>query len=247
MRIAPTSAQSADGSKPEAAEEPRPSNRLRRGLLGVAAVRAVVSVLAILAAPALYEDHFVVLVLLRPTKEVLLAAGFLIRQQDVNLLPVVIAALPILIGGVWVLYALGRAFREDIQSGEDFPKFAARILRPERVKTLCDVIEDKGRLVVILGRIAAFPSSLLAAAAGASDMRPSEFLPADALGAALSLVEAISAGYLLGAAYKQGGPWITAVGFVVLAGMVILMGRWLRGARRRNRPRLRLGKARSTT
>lgn len=168
------------------------------------------------------------LVLLRPTKDVLLAGGFLVRRHDAPLVPVVLVAAPLLVGGVWLFYALGRAFREEIQSGADLPRLVRRVLRPKRVKALTDVLEEKGSTVVVLGRLAAFPSSLLAAAAGASDMSPREFLPADALGALLSVGEAVGAGYLLGAAYKKAGPWLTVVGFVVLVALVVLLGRWLK-------------------
>ena len=44
----------------------------------------MLGIVAILLAPALFDDHFVVLVLLRPTKEVLLAGGFFLRQDDVE-------------------------------------------------------------------------------------------------------------------------------------------------------------------
>ena len=65
-------------------------------------------------------------------------------------------------------------------------------------------------------------------AAGASKMEPRPFLLADVAGCALSLVEVIGAGYVLGAAYKEAGPWITAVGVAVLLVALVLVGRWLR-------------------
>ncbi len=82
--------------------------------------------------------------------------------------------------------------------------------------------------MVVAGRLAAFPSSLLAAAAGASSMKPGRFLPADAMGAALSIVEVMVAGYVLGEAYERAGPWVTSAGVVVLIGLLVFVGRWLR-------------------
>ena len=38
----------------------------------------------------------------------------------------------------------------------------------------------------------------------------------------------VVAGYALGAAYKEAGPWLTAVGVVVLVGLMVAVGRWLR-------------------
>jgi membrane protein DedA with SNARE-associated domain len=199
----------------------------RRVLLALLGVRAVLGLVAIPLAPALYRDHFVVLVLLRPTKEVLLAAGFLIRQGHVSLGPVLAAAFPLALLGVWLAYAVGRAYADEIRDGDAMPKWSRRLLPPERVNAMCRVLDRRGQLVVVLGRIAAFPSAALATAAGASDIEPRRFLPADALGATLSVAEVLLAGYFLGAAYKQAGPWVSALGFVVLAGLLVLLGRRL--------------------
>lgn len=204
-----------------------PAVRFRPALLWLAAVRSVLGVAAIPLAPFLYREHFAVLVLLRPTKEVLLAAGFLIKRGDVNPLVVVVASLPLAIGAVWQFYFLGRGFSEELRSGDGLPKLAQRLLPPDRVKKLCGALDRKGSRLVVLGRLATFPSSLLAAAAGASGMRPGKFLPADLVGAFVGITEVLVAGYLLGQAYKAAGPWLTAVGVVALLGMLFVLGRSL--------------------
>jgi membrane protein DedA with SNARE-associated domain len=206
--------------------------KLRTPLLWLAAARAVLGVAAIPLAPFLYREHFVVLVLLRPTKEVLLAGGFLIRRHEVHPLAVVLAALPLLIGGVWQFFFLGHAFADELRSGENLPKLAQRLLPPKRVKALCASLDEKGTRLVFLGRLATFPSSLLGTAAGASEMAPGRFLPADALGAVVSLAEVIGAGFLLGQAYKSAGPWLTGVGVAALLGMLFVFGRSLGRGRR---------------
>ncbi len=201
----------------------------RRGfLLGLAAARTVLAIVAIPLAPVLFADHFVVLVLLRPTKEVLLASGFLMREGDVNLGEVAAAAVPLAIFGVWLFYFLGRAYAEEIQAGEGLPRWAEKLLPPERIQKLCGVVERKGRRVVLLGRLAAFPSTLLGAAAGVSGMEARSFLFADTVGGVLSVTEVMVAGYVLGAAYKRAGPWLTVLGVVVLLGLLVGVGRWLR-------------------
>lgn len=58
-------------------------------------------------------------------------------------------------------------------------------------------------------------------------MEPRRFFVADGLGAVASVAEAVIAGYLLGEAYKQAGPWLTAIGAVMLVGMTFLLGRHL--------------------
>ena len=201
--------------------------RYRTPLLWLAAVRAVLGIVAIPLAPFLYREHFALLVLLRPTKEVLLAAGFLIRRGDVNPIVVLLAALPLAIGAVWQFYALGRAFSDELRSGEGMPKLAQRLIPPKRVKQLCGVLDKKGTRLVFLGRLATFPSSLLGTAAGASGMPPRTFLPADLAGALVGIAEVLVAGYLLGEAYRAAGPWLTGVGVVALLGMLFVLGRSL--------------------
>lgn len=203
-------------------------SNLRRTLLALAAVRTVLGLAAIPLAAALYRRHFVVVVALRPTKEVLLAAGFLTRLDRVEPLAVIVAAIPLAILGVWLFYWLGRAYGDEIQSGEGMPRWVERLLPPRRIQPLCRVLDRKGRRLVVLSRLAAFPSALLAAAAGASNMAPKAFLPADGLGALLSIVEVLAAGYAFGAAYKRAGAWVTGIGAALLVGLLVLLGRWLR-------------------
>jgi membrane protein DedA with SNARE-associated domain len=194
----------------------------------LAGVRTLLGIIAIPLAPALYEDHFVLLVLLRPTKEVLLAGGFLLRRHEVALPVLLAAAVPLAIFGVWHFFFLGRAYSKEIQSGKGLPKWAERLLPPKRIKALSEVLEKKGARVVFLGRLAAFPSALMAAAAGASDMSTREFLVADGIGGLLSIAEVLVAGYVFGAAYKRAGPWLTGVGIAALAALLVFMGRWLK-------------------
>src|SRR5687767_164652 len=102
--------------------------RLRGPLLVLAEVRAVLGLVAIPLAPFLYREHFLVLVLLRPTKEVLLAGGFLVRQDKLHVVQLVAAAIPLAFIGVWHFYYLGRAYAREIQTGKGLPRFAERIL-----------------------------------------------------------------------------------------------------------------------
>ena len=193
----------------------------------LAAFRAVLGLIAIPLAPALYQDHFVVLVLLRPTKEVLLAAGFLVSEGRVQLLPVLLAAVPLAILGVWHFYVLGRAWASELHDEEGLPRVAHRVLPPKRIKAFTKVLDEKGVTVVLLGRMAAFPSTLIAAAAGASRMEPARFLRADGVGAGLSIAEVLIAGYAFGAAYRSAGKGITVIGVVIFIGLLLAFGRWL--------------------
>jgi len=199
----------------------------RRPLMALAVARAALSLVAIPLAPFLFEEHFVLLVLLRPTKEVLLAGGFLVREGDVNPVSLLSAAIPLMVFGVWQFFALGRGYAKEIARC-DVPGLGGRVLPGKRVDALRKLLEKKGVRLVFLGRLAAFPSTLVAAAAGASKMPSRSFLLADGAGALLSVVQVVGAGLLLGSAYKQAGPWLTGLGVVVLMGMLVLAGRYLK-------------------
>jgi membrane protein DedA with SNARE-associated domain len=184
------------------------------------------SIVAIPLAPMLYRDHVAVLVLLRPTKEVFLFAGFSVRHGDVWLPVVVMAALPILLVGVWIFYGLGRLYGHELADA-DLPGVARRILPKKRIDKMREVLDERGSRVVFLGRLAAFPSALMAAAAGASGVPWREFVVADTAGALLSMTTLLGVGYALGEAYERAGPWVTVVGCVVLAALLFGLGRSL--------------------
>ncbi len=210
----------------------RKDGRIQWALLALAVVRIVIGIIAIPLAPFLYKEHFLILVLMRPTKEVLLAAGFLIRQGKVWWVPIVAAAVPLAILGVWQFYFLGRQYASRIRSGR-MPWIMSRILQPERVKTMQKLLKRKGMKLVILGRLAVFPSSVVALAAGSGDIPSRDFLRADGIGGLLSIVEVIGAGLLLGQAYKSAGPWIAAVGGAVLLVIAFIVARGLRREKKR--------------
>ena len=201
--------------------------RDRRGvvLLGLAGLRAALAVAAIPLAPVLYKDHFLALVLLRPTKEVLLAGGFMARDGKVAIPEIALTAVPLAIVGVWLFFFIGHRYADSL---DRLPGMLTRLLPPEKIDQLCDVVRAKGTKVVFLGRLAVFPSTLVAAAAGASGMGRRAFLVADGAGGVLSMAIVIGAGYLLGSAYQSAGPGLAALGVITLAAMGIVLGRQLR-------------------
>src|SRR5687767_2242543 len=79
-------------------------------LLVLAGLRGIASVVAIPLAPILWREHFLGLVLLRPTKDVFLAGGFAIRQHHLGWIETYLAAVPLAVFGVWLFYWLGRSF-----------------------------------------------------------------------------------------------------------------------------------------
>lgn len=199
---------------------------MRRALLGAAVARTVLALAAIPLAPFLFREHVAVLVLLRPTKETLLFAGFAAQNHDVSLPVVVLAALPLLLAGVWQFYALGREFSSDLNK-RDLPGIAGRLLPRSRIKGLQDALQHQGQKVVFLGRLAAMPSSLIAAAAGASKFGVRRFLIVDTAGALCSLALMVGLGWVLDDAYEDAGPWLTALGLAAILVVAIVVGRSL--------------------
>jgi undecaprenyl-diphosphatase len=202
------------------------SSTARRLLVGGAVARGGVAGAAVLLAPWLYREHAAVLVLMRPTKEVFLFAGFLARRGDLALPVAAVAALPILLGGVWIFFWLGRSYRKELRAAE-LPGLAGRVLPRDRIDELRAVLEARGPSVVLLGRLAAFPSTLMAATAGSAGVPWRTFVLADTIGGLASMVLALGCGYVLGEAYEDAGPWLTALGVAVLVGLAVLVGRAL--------------------
>jgi membrane protein DedA with SNARE-associated domain len=205
--------------------------RFRPALLGLAALRAVLGVVAVPLAPVLYGDHVALLVLLRPSKEVLLLAGFAARDEGENLAVIVAAAVPLMVFAVWLFYALGRSYRRELDDA-DLPGIAGRLLPPTRVRHLRDALNDRKWSLVFLGRLAMLPSTLVAAAAGSAGLDVRTFLLADTIGALASMVMIIGAGWALGAAYEDAGPWLTGIGALALLGVLVVFGRHLTRSRR---------------
>jgi len=208
------------------------SGSLKVVLLWLAGVRIILGIAAIPLAKFLYEDHFLWLVLLRPTKEVILAGAFLAKQTDkpTLLLQIVIAAVPLSILGVWHFYYLGRFYSKEIKSGS-LPWIGSRILPAKKIKKLAMVLDKKGWKLIFLGRLAAFPSALMGASAGSSDMESKEFLPPDGIGGLAAIAEVIAVGYLLGSIFNPKDPktsWlITGVGVAALFVLLFLLGKYL--------------------
>jgi membrane protein DedA with SNARE-associated domain len=207
----------------------------RLALMGVLVVRGGLGILAVVLAAWLYEEHFATLVLLRPTKEVLLAGGFFVREGDVGLLALLLAAIPLSAVGVWASFLLGRTFAAELDDGDALPGLAGKVLPARRIKPLRAVLDREGMKAVFLGRLAVFPSTLMAAAAGASGVGVRDFAVADTAGMVVAIAEVVAAGYLLGEAYERAGVWLSAVGAAVALGLLVLFGRWLRAEHRRTR------------
>lgn len=199
----------------------------RRILLALGALRIAVAVIAIPLVPLWFKDHFLLLVFMRPTKELFLAGGFLVKRGDVDLIPLCLAAIPLSIFGAWLFYLLGRTYAKEIDAG-NLPKLAQKILDADKIKRFEKALDDKGTKLIFLGRLAVMSSAAVAAAAGAVRLAPKKFFPVDLAGGLLSIAYTVAAGYFLGEAYEKAGPWLTAVGVVAFMGFAYILGRALK-------------------
>ena len=199
----------------------------RKILLALAGLRIAVGLIAIPLVPLWFKDHFLALVLMRPTKELFLAGGFLAKRGDVDLVLLCLAAIPLSIFGAWIFYFLGRSYAREIDKGK-LPKLAQKIMDPEKIKRFEKALDDKGPKLIFLGRLAVMSSAAVAGAAGAANMEPKKFFPVDLAGGLVSIAYTVTAGYFLGEAYEKAGPWITGVGVVAFMGFAYILGRALK-------------------
>jgi len=203
---------------------------MRRVALTVAAVRYIVPLVAIPFIPLLIVRDLPLLILVRPTKEFLLLAGGSLRVVGSPSVALALAAyLPLMVVAVWAFFIVGRAYR-DVLGSPDAPAWITRTVPPARLALARRVLEQHGPAIAVLGRIAALPPTVLAAAAGASEVDGRRYLAADLIGAFAAFALTFGAGWLLGEAFEQGGVLVTIAGVALFVALVALLTRWIRRA-----------------
>lgn len=202
------------------------ARRWRRPLLVLSALRYLVPIAALPLVPVLTPDDVGLLTLLRPGKEILLLAGGLTRTQGAPGWGIALLAyLPLGVGGAWAFYGLGRAYARDLRDGSG-PAWLDRVIPPDRLLVAQRILARRGPAIAVIARMAALPPTVVAAAAGTSDVSTRAFLLADLVGAIGSFTLVFGIGTALGAAYEQGGPWLTGIGLVLLVAVAVMFNRW---------------------
>ena len=198
-------------------------------LVRVAIARYVVPLAVIPAIPFLIaRGELALLVLLRPQKEFLLLSAAQLARTGAPSIPLLLAAyVPFMVVAVWAFFVVGRIFRPALDAGEA-PRWLTRILPAEQLDLGRKVLARRGPLIAVMGRLAALPPTIMAAAAGASDVDGRRYLAADLVGAFASFALMVGAGLVLGEAYEDYGIWITVAGVVVLVALIALITRWVR-------------------
>ncbi len=209
-------------------------NRWRRLSLLVVVLRFAIPLAAIPAIPYLLINNISLLVLLRPQKEFLLVGGGQSRfLGEPELAILFLAFVPLGLLSIPAFFVIGRAYQGALRTG-DGPDWLHRAIRPSQLEIAQRVIARKGPAIAILGRLAALPPTVLAAAAGVSDVSWRRYLAADAVGAVLAISLTLGAGYALGRTYQEGGIWLTVIGVTLFAVIILLLTYWIR--REANRP-----------
>lgn len=208
--------------------EPAVSEGWRRFSLAVVIARFAIPLAALAAIPFLLVNNISLLVLLRPQKEFLLVGGGQSRfLGDPDLWLLFLAFLPLGLFAVPAFFVVGRAYRSALEAG-DGPRWLHRAIPPRQLALAQQVLAHRGPSIALLGRIAAFPPTVLAAAAGLSDVHWRRYLLADAVGAVIAVSVTLGAGFALGQAYEDGGPWITGIGVGLFFVLILLLTHWIR-------------------
>ncbi len=203
------------------------SRRWRLVALAVVILRFAVPLAAIPMIPFLIRRNVTLLVLLRPQKEFLLVGGGQSRYLgEPGLLPLFLAYLPLGILAVSAFFVVGRAYRRALAT-DTGPAWLQRVVPPHQLRLAQRVLARRGPFIAVVGRLAALPPTVLAAAAGTSEVSPRRYLAADLVGAILGFGLAAGSGLALGQAYEEGGVWLTVLGIALFTAMIGLVTWWM--------------------
>lgn len=210
------------------APDPSRLQRWRRVLLGLAIARYVVPIAALPLIAVWLPERVNLLMLVRPGREIQLAAGGFARTTgEPNLFITFLAFLPLMVGGVWVFFWLGRAYQRELTEGRG-ADWLNRVVPPEIFAQFRRLLVRRGPMLAFLGRIGALPPTIMAAAAGTSDVDTRRYLMADFAGAVVGFTMTVGVGWLLGGAYQAGGWWLTGLGLVLFLAVITWISNWLR-------------------
>lgn len=196
--------------------------------LAVVVLRFAIPLAAVPLIPFLIRNDITLLVLLRPQKEFLLVGGGQTRYLgEPGILPLLLAYLPLGVLAVTAFFVVGRAYRTVLSDGSG-PGWLHRAIPPRQLELAQRVLAKRGPAIALIGRIAAMPPTVLAAAAGTSQVSAPRYLVADGIGALLGFGMVVGVGLGLGRAYEEGGVWLTVVGVALFAAMIGLVTWWIR-------------------
>jgi membrane protein DedA with SNARE-associated domain len=212
------------------------STGLKRFVLGCAIVRIGVPIVSFftVVAPLVASiaggttSNIYWLTLLRPSKDSLLWGGALWRTRpgevDLVLLFAAYAVLMIVLN--WPFLYLGRAYGPALARGEG-PAWFHRFVSEENLARARSLLARKGPTIAVVGRIAAFPPTVMSAAAGTSDVPAWKYQLADTVGGVAGFAVTVGLGVALGETFERAGIWVTLGGVALIFGAVSWGTNWL--------------------
>lgn len=208
------------------------SSLVMRVSVVLAILRYAIPIATLFAIPGLLADDRLIenlpwLTFLRPGKESLLLAGARLRiDGGPSALLIFLAYVPLGILATAPFFLIGRGYGPTLLDAERGGALA-RAIPPSKVAAMQRVLERRGPTIAILGRIAALPPTILAAAAGASKVSMWRYLVADAIGGVAAFVLTYAIGYGLGETYQRAGRWPTIISVIVIWIAISIMTSWL--------------------
>lgn len=168
------------------------------------------------------------LTLVRPSKDSVLWGGALwrVRSGEVDLLLAFLSYAPLMIVLNWPFFHLGRVFGPALARGEG-PRWLQRSVKPETLAIARILLARKGPTIAILGRIAALPPTIMAAAAGTSDVSVWRYQIADTIGGVVAWAITIGIGMALGETWERAGVWTTVGALGLVFAGIWAMTTWL--------------------
>ncbi len=172
-----------------------------------------------------------------PAELIMPLSGFVAARGGLQLAGVLLAGFTGELAGALPWYLLGRSLGEG--RARDWLKVHGRwlLLRPSELDRAQRWFEGRGRLAVLLGRLAPGIHPLIGVPAGVARMAPLPFLGFSAAGVALWVGGLGWAGYLMGAHYREVSHWLRPVGIACLL-LIVAATAWF-VIRRRRRARSR--------
>ncbi len=171
-----------------------------------------------------------------PAELIMPLSGFVAARGGLALAGVLLAGFAGELAGALPWYFLGRSLGEG--RAREWLRAHGRwlLLRPKELERAHRWFEGRGRLTVLLARLAPGVHPLIGVPAGVARMALLPFLVFSAAGIALWVGGLGMAGYALGAHYGKVGTWLRPV---TLASLLLLLGggTWLVLRRRRGRRR----------
>lgn len=200
----------------------------------VAVLRFSIPLMVIPAIPWLLSRNITLLVLLRPQKEfLLLGAGQSRYLGEPAILALLTAYIPLSVLPIGAFYLVGRQYQH-VLGTDAAPRWLTRMLPPRQLDVSVRMMQQRGPVLAVLGRLAALPPTVLAAAAGLAGTPMRRFLLADACGAFAAFALVVSIGWTLGRAYADGAVWLTVGGAALFIALLTALTYWLKREADRN-------------